>query len=404
MLKINNDLLKGSVILLIAFNIYNVINFFFQFSMARMLSVIDYGILATLYSIIYIMTIFSESIQTIMMKYSSPEKNQGKLKNIIKRSLNKAIKTSLVLFAIYLIIAIPLSYLLEISYLLLALDGLIIFSSLLIPVNRGIMLGKKMFTSLAGNLLIESLVKIILAISLVFVGWRVYGPMAATIISLALAFIFSFSSLKSILRSREEVAKIEGIYKYSAPVFFITLVITLFYSIDIIIAKIVFDSTTAGAYAIASILSKTIFWGTQPISRAMFPISAGNVGNNKQRHSVLASSFVFLSLCIILALAAFYFFPDLIVSIFSGKAIASTSSILILTGISLSLLSFTNLILLYNLSLGRTKGLYYFAAFVIIEAVLLFYFSSNITQFSLAFVASSAIFLIGSIFVLRGQK
>ncbi|MDP1728755.1 MAG: oligosaccharide flippase family protein, partial [archaeon] len=195
MLKINKALLGGSLILLITFNIFNALNFVFQFSMARMLSVIDYGILATLFSIIYISGIFSESIQTIMMKYSSSEKDEGKIKNLMNRSIKKALKISILLLAVYLIIAIFLTDILKISYPLLALDGIIILSSLFIPINRGIMLGKKMFKSLGANLILESFGKLIISIVLVFMGWRVYGAIIATILAATLAFIFSFKSL-----------------------------------------------------------------------------------------------------------------------------------------------------------------------------------------------------------------
>ena len=71
MLKINKALIGGSLILLITFNLYHAFNYFFHFAMARMLTIADYGVLVALYSIIYIFTIFSESVQTIITKYAS---------------------------------------------------------------------------------------------------------------------------------------------------------------------------------------------------------------------------------------------------------------------------------------------------------------------------------------------
>ena len=53
-MELNKSLLKGSLVLLIAFNLYNLLNFIFHFGMARLLSVADYGILLTLYSMIYL--------------------------------------------------------------------------------------------------------------------------------------------------------------------------------------------------------------------------------------------------------------------------------------------------------------------------------------------------------------
>ena len=58
-MRVNRGVVKGSLILLIAFNVFNGLNFVFHFFMARMLSVSDYGILATLFTITYVLAVFS---------------------------------------------------------------------------------------------------------------------------------------------------------------------------------------------------------------------------------------------------------------------------------------------------------------------------------------------------------
>ena len=62
MVKINRNFALGGLVLLVTFNIFNIINFIFQFAMVRMLSVTDYGILASLFSIVYIFLVFNDSI------------------------------------------------------------------------------------------------------------------------------------------------------------------------------------------------------------------------------------------------------------------------------------------------------------------------------------------------------
>ncbi len=66
--KFSKSLMGGSIILLISINIFNALNFLFHFFMARMLTISDYGILAALMSIVYVLTIPSEAIQTIISK------------------------------------------------------------------------------------------------------------------------------------------------------------------------------------------------------------------------------------------------------------------------------------------------------------------------------------------------
>jgi len=397
MIKINKSLVKGSFILLIAYNIYNVLNFFFHFTMVRLLEVAEYAVLASLFSIIYILAVFTESIQTVITKYSAEEKDEGKLKNILKKTFRKSLFVSLILFVIYLLIAVPLSKLLRIDYLLMLLNGIMIILAFTTPVNRGILQGRKKFNSLGINMITEAVVKFVLAIVLVLLGLSVFGAITGTIIGVGTALGLSFFSIGDILKSREKKAETGGIYSYTRPAFFVTLVILTFYSIDVIIVKIFFEDDLAGIYAIASILAKTIFFGTQPISRAMFPLSAENNNDKKRSSNVFFNALAIFCFGVIIALVIFYFSSDFIIKIFSGKEIPESASILFYLGVAISLISLSNLILLYKLSIGRVNGYYYLFIFIILEIILLSVFSNSLFQFSIAFITASAALLWASI-------
>ena len=401
MLKINKSLIKGSFILLIAFGIFNFFHFLFQFVMVRMLSISEYGVLATLFAIIYIILVFSESVQTILTKYTTNERDKGKIKNLLKKSSNKAFSISLILFIFYLVIAIPLSFILKINYFLLSINGLIIFLAFFIPITRGIMQGKARFKSLGANMIIEATSKLIFGILFVFLGWKVYGAITGVILGSIIAFCFSFIQLKDIITSKEKKIETIGIYDYAKPTFIITTIIIIFYTLDVIIARIFFPAEIAGSYAIASILGKIIFWGTLPISKAMFPISTEHHLNKKKSENVFTNALIILLFGIFITLLIFYFFPQFIIKIFSGKSIPEAASILFYVGIAFSFISLANLVLLYKLSLGRVKGYGYIFIFILIEIILLSLFSHDLLQFSIAFISVSAAFLWGSIVLMN---
>jgi len=244
---------------------------------------------------------------------------------------------------------------------------------------------------------LESLVKFVLAILFVFVGWKVYGAMAAVFVGTIFAFLFSFVSMKRILLSREEKANIPEIYKYSFSVFAVITCITVFYSLDVILARSFFSDDVAGFYAMASILAKSIFFATLPISKAMFPLSSEAEKDEKSKR-VFWKAFSILSFCIFVALVATYIFPDLLIRIFAGRYVPEAAGILFYVAIAISLISFTNLILLHRLSVGKTKGILIFI-FLLIEIILLSIFNGSLFEYSLALIAANAIFLIGSIIV-----
>ena len=216
--------------------------------------------------------------------------------------------------------------------------GVMIFFVFLSPVNRGIMQGKKMFTDLGFNMIAEGIVKVGLGIGLVILGWKVFGAVVGTILGALAAFLLSFISMKKIFLEREEEAETRGIYGYTRPTFIINLAVLAFFSIDIMIVKIFFSETLAGTYAIASVLAKTIFLGTQPIARAMFPLSAENKQNKKKSENVFLNSFAIILIVIIVALVLFYFFPEYIVKIFSGRVIPESIEILFYLGVAIGIL------------------------------------------------------------------
>jgi len=397
-MKINKSLINGSIILLITFNIFNVINFIFQFSMARLLTIAEFGVLATLSSIIFIFAVFSHSIQLIVTKYTSSLKQKSQIKNIFKRTLRKSMKFSVLVFILYLILIIPFSILLKISYPLMALTGVMIFGVFLVPISRGILQGRKQFTSLGTNMIVEGGVKLILAISLVLIGWQVYGAIISIVIGAFAAFFLSLFSFKDILKSKEKKVKTPEIYQYSRPIFFTLLTIMLFYSLDVIIAKAVFEESIAGMYAISSTLAKIIFIGTMPISNAMFPISAMNNKNKKTSKSIISNAFGILGVLVVLSLIVIYLFSDPIVSIFS---VPEATKILFNLAIGTSLLSITNLVLLHKLSINKMKNYGYLLIVILLQIALLSIFSGNLITFSVAYIVSSLIFLITSIFLLK---
>ena len=94
----------------------------------------------------------------------------------------------------------------------------------------------------------------------------------------------------------------------------------------------------------------------------------------------------------------------MIIKIFSGKVIGHSEQILPLLGIAMSVISISNLIILYKLSKGNIKGYFLLLIPVIIEIFMLFYFSSELVQFSMSLVVSSIIFLICSIVLIRNNE
>lgn len=385
------SLLGGSFVLLFTLNLFNLLNFIFNVLMARTLSLSEYGELTVLTNIILIFAIFSETIQTIITKYLFSNTSEGQTKSLLKISLRKAFSISVLVYLCFLVVSFILSPLLNINYLHLALAGLIIIFSFVLPIPRGILQGKQRFLALGFNFISEGFFKLVFSLLFLLIGLRVGGALLGMLFGLSASFIFSLLLMSKTLKSKEIKAKVSGIYNYSKPVFFINLAIVLFLSLDMILAKMFFSSEVAGAYAIASTIAKMIFIGTQPLSKAFFPISVATKEGEKSSLLFIKGMF-YLSVILALALIILWLFPGLIISLYSGREILAASSILLYLGIAICLLSYTSLLLMYHLSKGTLKRTYLLLLPILVQIVLLSVFSSNLLTFSLALITSSAFF------------
>src|SRR3989338_9543104 len=97
----SSELVKGSIILFVTFSIFNFLNFIFQFLMARMLGPAEYGIFAVIMALFYFMAVPSDSIQTVISKYTSKLKvknEYGKIKLLLIKSLKRGFLIAVILF------------------------------------------------------------------------------------------------------------------------------------------------------------------------------------------------------------------------------------------------------------------------------------------------------------------
>ena len=189
----NNELFKASFILLILMNVSNVLNYVFHFVMGRMLGPVDYGILAVLTSIIYIFSVPTTAIQTLVAKHTTRlgvNKEYGKIKGLFKIMIIEASLLAACLFIIFLVLSLFFAESLKISMGLLILTGIYLFGAFISPIGTGILQGSKKFSVWGWNSILNSVIKIVLAIVLVLLGFRVYGPVIGFILGTVLSFLF----------------------------------------------------------------------------------------------------------------------------------------------------------------------------------------------------------------------
>jgi len=402
-----DELVKGSIILFLLLMIFNFLNYVFQISMAKLLGPADYGVLAVLMSFIYIISIPSEAIQTIISKYTSKfnsNNNLGEMKDLLLRSLKKGVMLSFIAFLIFLPIALVLSKFLNIEFWLIAITGLSIFYVFIIPILRGIIQGRKKFVGLGINLVLESFIKVIASILLVVIGFRVYGAMFGLLIAFLIAFILAFYPIKGITQSIRKRSEFKEVYSANFPVLIAITSVILIYSLDIILARRFFSPEIAGQYAFVSLIGKVVIFSSSAIGKAMFPISSENFENGKRTSGLLKKALILVSLISVVALFFYITIPKLVIIILSlgSQQYLYGANILFTLGLAFSFVSLSNILILYNISINKMKkSSFGLIVFVILEIILLSIFNSNLREFSIALLFVSFIMMIYSIIITK---
>jgi len=405
-----NELVRGGLYLTIMMNIFNAIGFLFQFISARVLGPADYGILTTIMALIYILAIPSDSIQTIISRFStkySTKKDYPRLKNLMFSGIRKFLFLGFLGFLLMALLSGVIGSFLDINFIFIILLGVMAIGMLIIPVLRGILQGTKKFNYLGFSFIIEGTIKLLLVIILFLFGLRIFSPVFSIILSVfvAFVFIFTFSPIKKIIFSKRIKEKVTGIYSYSFPVLLALTCITIFYTIDLLLAKRFFGGEIAGLYGAIAILSKIIFFFSVPISRALFPIVSEKNDNKISTKSIVWKTLSFMFGLGILALLAYLIFPKLIIYILYGSQYIGFSTYLIYPTIAMVFLSLTNIIIFSNLSNPKDKSVYFLPIFVIIQLVLLFLFHNTLMQFiSMLILGNSITFLYFLINLIKNEK
>ncbi len=398
---LKDELVKGSLILIVLLGIFNILNYIFQMSMAKMLDVADYGILATLMSIVYIFGIPAEAIQTLASRYTSKLQSSSLIKNFMISSWKKLAKYLVLCFVIFLIIAFWLSSFLGIKFILFFITGLTLFGSFILPINRGILQGTKKFTAMGMNLVYESIFKIIISVLLVFLSFKVYGAMIGVVFGILFAFSISFLSMRQILKPQRRTSNLK--FSFETRALFAICSIVLMYSLDIILARRFFSAEVAGQYAFISLIGKAIVFANLAIGKAMFPISSEKFNKGKSTSGLLKKSIILVSAISIIALLFYFFIPEFIVKILSlwDVKYLAASNVLFLVGLAFAFTSISNVIVLYKLSVNRTRYFYWLLIFPVIQIAILSIFNSSLRSFSLGLAASNLFMLIFSLWLIK---
>lgn len=405
---ISNELIEGSFFIFIGSIFGNILAFLLNLFLARSLSYGDYAIFASLLSVITLASIPSNSINTIIVKFSTKyfvEKDKSKIKSLYVAFFKFIFGLCVFIILFFTALSPALSDFLHIDNLAyIAVSGIIIAVFYLNLLNSGFLQGMMKFKFISIVNIAGGLVKLLMGIFLVLIGYSAFAGLWAIFFMTLTSFLIAFFPLRSFLKKDRSKEKIKiyskEIRTFAVPAFFAVLFMTSFVSVDVVLVKHFFEPSLAGYYAGLSLLGKVIFYFTAPIPMVMFPLIVKRHALNIKANNLFYISIILILIPSIFISFIYFIIPDTVVKLFlGGREYLYISKYLGWFGIYLTLFSVINVCVNFFLSINKTRIFIPIVIAAILQIILIYFYHSSFYQIIGVSMLSSSILLVVLIFI-----
>jgi len=377
----DEGLLKHSIIIFCATMIANIFSYLYQLYMGRALGPEGFGVLGAMFSIIYIFAAPVQTVQTVVTNFTSRYKahnDLGKIRQLLVSSSTILFGIGIILSIIFFIAAKPISDYLQITILYPVIFlGMFNAVNFVLPVLMGVLVGLQKFKSYGAVSILSSLVKLLVGILIVSLGYAVSGAMFGLVLYSVLAVIIIIIPILFLFKYPSEHINLRNIYKYSFPVFISLILLMCLSNIDVILVKHYFSPHLAGYYVATSIIGKIIFFASSSLIYVMFPKVSELHASNKHTHKILKNTLFYVLIISLAIVFMFFIAPDLIVFLFFGRQY-NISMLIGIYGIAMTLFSLNNLLVMYNLSIRRFGFVLIFIPLLALEILSIYLFHDTL--------------------------
>lgn len=412
---IQHPLISGSAISVGGSMVANIFNYFYNLSMGRMLSVAEYGILASLISLFSIFVVFGTTITMVFSKFTASfmAKDKGEFVGILLRRGTITIGgISLFVTIILTIFSSYISQFLNIKEsILITIVALALFFNFLGAVLHGILQGLLKFVTFSLVYIVMSTAKFLIGVGLVFLGFKIFGAVFAILIAGILGYIISLIPLrKHLLIHKSDHLTLQNLHRelstYALPVLLSTIGLTALVSIDVILVKHYFLPVNAGQYGALSLMGRTIFFVVNPIIFVFFSVIAHKREKKEKLFKTIIAASIIIGIPSLFLLTIYFFFPSLVLRIFfPAKEYLVLSSYLGLFSVFIVFYTFSHFLTSFYLSIGKTRVFAFVLLATLFEIIYIIFFHKTIMQIVLGLIGISFFFLVSLIlFYLFSKK
>lgn len=376
-----HPLFIGSAVMIIGSNFANVIAYFYHLILGRMLGPDQYGELSSIISLLGLFFTSFNFLGLVIVKFvsSAKEKDYPKVFSWFSQRANKI---ALGLFVLMILISLFVSDFLKIKLSTIILIAPILYVAVLAYVYRSFLQGLLKFKNMVIAMNLDLIIRLIVGVILVYLGFSVFGATVGIVISNVLSYLYLCKIVSRYKNNKNNRNFNLGreVLAYSLPIFVATVSTNLIISVDILLVKHFFSAHDAGIYASLSTLSKIIFYGVGPISAVMFPIISRKKSEGKSYKNIFILSSLMVSGIAILVLLVYLFLPNLSINILYGEEFLEGSDNLLYFAVFMAIFSLCNLFINLFMSLEETKVSYFVLTAALGQIIGIWFFHESIRQ------------------------
>ncbi len=393
-----SEFIKFSSLFFVGSFAVSVLNYLYRFIVARMLGPADYGVVAAMLSLAYVVSIPASRVTMIAMKYVSAFQAKRDLRQIRGFFYTLTIylfPASFVILLVFLALSGIVAKFLHLSSTLpVILIGLTIIVALVGPLNKGILQGLKRFAGLSLIMVIEASAKVLFAGVLISLSFGANGAVIAIFLAMITSYLCSFVPLRDYIGRERLRVSLRDLSKYSGAVLLAGVGSMILMNADILLVKHFFPAVEAGQYAAASSIGKIILFLSSPIAGVMFPMVSERHERNEAYHHLVRRTLMLVSLISLAILFVLFIAPEFVIGLLFGREFVDAASYLPILGVFGMLLSLNSVYLHYFLSVRKNSFIPFLLGTGLVLIVLIYMFHSSLMQVSIMVVISISMLVV----------
>lgn len=351
--------------------------YIFHLILLRLLVPSEYGEFLSYLSLIYLLSIPTGTIATVVTKFVSGFKGKGDTASInqffyyLLRLISPIV---FVLGSLLIIFSIPLATIFKAHSMAFVVLGISVFISLFQTIVNSYIIAfqKFIFQTIVGFGGVT--ITIFLAILFIKLGLGATGAVLGQILAGTItSLILFFSIRRSVLpkQSQEKRGKF-NLFGFTGYSFIFALGTASLISTDVLMVRAFFDSHTSGLYSSLSILGRMILFGLTPLTALVLPVAAHRHAKNTSTTSIFLKLGAVILLFGSLGAGIFSLFPSQIIRLLSGSAYLETAPLLSFFAFSMAFLAFSQFIISYLMAIGRPQANIFLLIATVTQPVIFF--------------------------------